>query len=104
MERNLSQYEKVYDEKSPNWNHEELYNLMFLKATSSHVNDILTVRGHVFLNEVYDALGFPRTPEGQLVGWIKDGDGDGVIDFGIQDDKTPYQLDFNVDGVIYDKI
>jgi hypothetical protein len=81
------------------------------------MNDLLISRGHMFLNEVYDALGLERTKAGSVVGWIISHDGDNYVDFGIFTDKDARQyrdfvngrsnailLDFNVDGVIYDKI
>jgi hypothetical protein len=76
---------------------------------------MLQSRGHVFLNEIYDLIGVPRTQAGSVVGWVKD-HGDNYIDFGIFDGRTQeardfvngYErnilLDFNVDGVIYDLI
>jgi hypothetical protein len=88
---------------------------MFLKTQQAYLNDILRIRGHVFLNEVYDALGLERTQAGALVGWISNNvDGDCYIDFGLFDGERPrvrdfvngnersILLDFNVDGVIYD--
>ena len=91
---------------------------MFLHAQQEYFNNMLRARGHVFLNEVYDALGIQRTSAGSMVGWVmrKDGKGDNFIDFGIFDGDKPrardfvngYErsilLDFNVDGVIYDLI
>lgn len=100
----------------------DAYNLAFLKGKETYFNQILHARGHVFLNEVYDELGFERTPAGQVVGWLDKGKGDGFIDFGIvgntyRENKNHgvntdckvfssdgYLLDFNVDGVIWDKI
>ena len=79
------------------------------------LNDILHTRGHVFLNEVYDALGFPHTPQGAVLGWI-DGEGDNCIDFGLYDQNKEnvrrfvngvdnvIMLEFNHDGVIWDRI
>jgi hypothetical protein len=76
---------------------------------------MLQARGHVFLNEVYDALGIPRSQAGAVVGWVR-GQGDGYIDFGLfnsendraRDFVNGYErsilLDFNVNGVIYDLI
>ena len=90
------------------------YNLMYLKQQQNYMNDQLALRGHVMLNDVYDALGFDRTPEGFTVGWLYEGEGDGHIDFNIFDgdvDFSPFikqfqdiPLDFNVDGPVFDKI
>ena len=92
---------------------------MFLKDQQRYANDRLKTKGCLFLNEVYDMLGIPRTKAGAIVGWIfdeKHPNGDNFVDFGIYDihnDKkrdfvNGYErtilLDFNVDGVIYDKI
>lgn len=110
-----SQYAKFFDSSSPNYQDNPEYNLMFLKSTQNYFNNILQHRGYVFLNEVYDALGLPATSAGQLVGWVK-GAGDDFIDFGIydlyheknRDFVNGYEpvilLDFNVDGMMYNKI
>lgn len=112
---NPSKYAKFFDEGCPNWEKNPEYNLMFLKSQQNYVNELLQVRGYVFLNEVYRLLGIPETSEGQLVGWVL-GNGDDYIDFGIydlynekhRDFVNGYEnvilLDFNVDGIIYDKI
>lgn len=111
-----SDYAKFFDPASPKWDRNHEYNKSFLLHQQSIFNEKLNRKGHVFLNEVYDALGIPRTQAGQVVGWIKNGDGNGFIDFGIFDQNTEaarraingyedvWLLDFNVDGVIYDKI
>ncbi len=75
-------------------------------------NERLYATGAVFLNEVYEELGFPKTKAGQAVGWLTKGKGgiDGRISFGnsldllAYHDGDPILLDFNVDGVIWDKI
>ena len=89
------------------------YNMMFLRQQQNYFNDLLRVRKHVFLNEVYDALGIPRSQAGAVVGWMISEENDNFIDFGIFDGDKPrsrdfvngYEnsilLDFNVDGVIY---
>lgn len=114
-----SDYARFFDEASPSWEKDPEYNLMFLKARQQYANDLLVARGHLFLNEVYDMLGFKRSKAGQVVGWIYDPEnpnGDNYVDFGIynlhraaaRDFVNGYErsilLDFNVDGVIYDKI
>ena len=112
----ISIYAKFFDETCSQWSKNAEYNLMFLKAQQNYYNDILKSRGHVFLNEVYDALGIERTKAGAVVGWVLGSGGDDFIDFGIFDNDRPKArnfvngiersilLDFNVDGVIYDMI
>jgi hypothetical protein len=112
----LSQYARFFDEHSSNWDKDPEYNLMFLRAAQNQANDKLHAYGHLFLNDVYKALGIPISQEGQLVGWsMKSEHGDGFVDFGIydfNDDRRAFVnglersilLDFNVDGFIQDKI
>jgi hypothetical protein len=80
-------------------------NAAFLHAQQSYANDRLQAQGYLFLNDVHDMLGFDRIGNGQLVGWLKD-KGDNFVDFNITkvEDENAFLLDFNVDGVIYDKI
>lgn len=109
-------YARWFDESCPDWNSETSYNLLFLKCQMQHANDKLRARGHLFLNEVYESLGIKHSREGAVVGWVLGGEGDDFVDFGIFDPNKPgYRdfingwnktvlLDFNVDGIIYDKI
>lgn len=110
-------YSFLFDrDTSSNWSPTPLYNSTFLKAQQNYANDILNARGHVFLNDILDMLGIERTKAGAITGWIKGGDGDGYVDFGIltrdmyqgirfvSGDEKSVWLEFNVDGVIYDKI
>jgi hypothetical protein len=111
----VSVYARFFDESSKEWQKTPEYNFMFLKAQQNYMNDLLHARGHVFLNEVYDALGLPHSQAGSVVGWLAE-DGDGFIDFGIFDEDSGkvrdfvngYErsilLDFNVCGIIYDQI
>lgn len=111
-----SEYGKFFDSSNPNWTYTRENSLFFLKMQQQYFNNQLQARGHVFLNEVYDALGLDRTSAGAVVGWVR-GNGDDFIDFGIYDDDKADRfldfmahredclvLDFNVDGVIYDLI
>lgn len=111
-----SQYARFFDQTCKAWEPTPEYNLAFLRAQQQYANDMLHMRGHVFLNDVYDSLGINRTKAGAVVGWVISKDGDNYIDFGIFDRDNPMArefvngnehsilLDFNVDGVIYDKI
>lgn len=107
-----SPYAKFFDQFNKNWEKTPEYNLMFLRQQQNYANDRLRSYGFVFLNEIYEWLGIPRTQAGQIVGWKLDNGGDGFIDFGIYDifDESSRAfvnglegailLDFNVDGVI----
>lgn len=112
-----SEYAKFFDESSPYWEKNADYNLMFLKAQERYANDLLRSRGRLFLNEVYEMLGIPKTKAGQVVGWVydpKNGVGDNFVDFGIHDGESVaarrfvngYErvilLDFNVDGNVWE--
>lgn len=111
-----SVYAKVFDSSSPQWRKDNQQNLFFLRSQQNYANVSLQAQGCVFLNEIYDMLGLPRTSAGAIVGWVKDSPiGDGVISFGVFDsvvDNADFfngyskeiVLDFNVDGVIYDLI
>ena len=112
----ISVYARFFDEMSQSWQKTPEYNRVFLQCQQNYANDLLHSRGHVFLNEVYDMLGIERTKAGAVVGWIMSKDGDNFIDFGMFDSDNPRArdfvngregailLDFNVDGVIFDKI
>lgn len=104
-----------FDESNPNWDKNPSFSMMFLRAQQNIANDILQSRGHIFLNEVYEMLGFPHTQAGSVLGWVK-GLGDNYVDFGLYDierdesrrfvngESNIFLLDFNHDGVIWDKI
>ena len=115
----ISEFARFFDESCPDWRKDSEFNLMYLRRQQDWANEKLKQKGHLFLNEVYDMLGINRTRAGQVVGWIYDENndkGDNFVDFGIYDinserkrafvngDERSILLDFNVDGVIYDKI
>lgn len=106
-----------FNEKNHYYREDPEVNMMHLNAVQTHMNNLLTVRGHVFLNEVKDALSLPRTPDGQVLGWVAGaGTGDDYIDFGHLTNTDPasvafqrferpdVQLNFNVDGIVHDLI
>lgn len=106
-----SPYAKSFDSSNQHWEGNSEYNRIFIQCQQNYLNHQLNARGHVFLNEAYDHLGLERTPAGAVVGWVRNGDGDGYIDFGLFESfnhlsiyDQNFILDFNVDGVIYDKI
>lgn len=101
---------------NPNWSPINEYNILFLRAREKYANDLLISKKRLFLNEVYEMLGLPRTKAGQVVGWVYDESnpvGDNFVDFGLYADNLSYSdyangfdpailLDFNVDGNIWE--
>lgn len=109
----FSIYARVFDESCAAWEKGPGVNRIFVQAAQNYFNARLHTKGHVFLNEVYDHFGFEHTPAGAVVGWVLGSDGDNYIDFGmfdaynsmfVNEQERSIILDFNVDGVIYDKI
>lgn len=120
---NKDDYCRIFDWTNPYWENGTCYNMIFLNAQQSYFNDLLRINGHVFLNDVLKALGFPPTRAGQEVGWnySEESDTDGYINFRAQEIKIPLRkttksgdeiieyrdaiaLDFNVDGSIINKV
>lgn len=109
----LSQYARIFDEvESTQWTPSPDHNKAFLLMEQNYFNERIKTRGYIFLNEVYERLGFRPTKAGSIVGWVyKNADYEG-IDFGIftartqkaQDflngDEPSIILDFNVQGDI----
>lgn len=110
-----SQYARFFDELSSEWQPQSEYNYTFLRCKQNWFNDLLTMKGYVLLNQVYEELGLLPTSAGAVVGWVLDGEGDSFIDLGIfRDDERVRDfvngrersilLDFNVDGVVHTKL
>ena len=112
-----SAFAVIFDEFNPNWEKDAIGRKFFLTSVQNYCNDKLKANGYLFLNEVYEELGFPKTKAGQIFGWLyrpddPDYKGDGFVDFGIfdvfkklnRDFVNGYEpgiiLDFNVDGDI----
>lgn len=100
-----------------------MWNVNFLNDVEAAMNRKLEATGIVFLNEVLVALGMDRTPAGQQLGWVKNPDDSSHvgIDFGwrkLADEMTKHHLinadssdsapeillDFNYDGIVWDKL
>lgn len=116
MEIDLSDLHAVDDEiyaidfnaGNEHWYPVTEYNQIFLRGHALKFNEILRDRGHVFLNDIYDALGVKRTSLGAVVGWLYDFERPTEIVFKISETGTEsgpaYHVVFNVDGVMYDQI
>lgn len=111
-----SEYARIFYEGNNGWSDCPEDSLLFLTNQMKYFNNLLRAKGYVFLNEVYEALGFKPSKAGQIVGWVykpEDSSRDNYIDFGIHqvcNDRyldgceCNVILDFNVDGPIIDYI
>lgn len=112
-----SEYAKFYTAGCKGWVKDPEANRVFLATQQKYANIKLKTQGYLFLNDVYESLGIPKTTAGQVVGWLYDPFSDEIdnkVDFGIFDVNKPanqdfingYEptilLDFNVDGPIID--
>lgn len=110
-----SQYARFFDVGCRGWTKNAEYNLYTVLQVQNWANEKLQADRYLFLNDVYEAFGLPKTQAGQEVGWIYDEEhpvGDNYVDFGVYDPKNPDKrdfvngrertilLDFNVDGII----
>ena len=113
-----NEYARFFDEYCRGWRKDAEYNRMFIQQIQNWANNKLQTEGFLYLNDVYEMLGFDKTKAGQVVGWIYDktgelGIGDNYVDFGIYDlhderkrdfingRERSVLLDFNVDGNIW---
>jgi len=98
----MSQYQVRFDQNNPNFAKEFAYNQMFIQSIQNWMNDILVDRGHVLLNDAYNALGFAPTTSGLNVGWVRGGS---EVKFTVTEDRGALLIDFNVEKLnIFDEI
>lgn len=116
--KGLSEFARCFCEGCTGHTKDPEANLTFLIAQQRWAEERAKAIGHLFLNEVYDMLGIPRTAAGAIMGWVYDPkDPDFKVDFGIHNIHIPANrefvngwersiwLDFNVDKEpIYTKI
>lgn len=109
----FNKFTRIFNEDASGWHHDMEINRNFLHFCQDLSNELLHRKGVVFLNEIYDMLGFPHTREGMIYGWILGGEGDDFIDFGLMEAvnsrfinglEKSVVLTFNVDGVLSDYI
>lgn len=115
-------YSQIFDQYSDRWQRKWTPDqvLSYLRGKQREANDMLRIRKHLFVNEVYDLLGLPRTAEGQVTGWIlTQNNPDSYVDFGLdaipeeklreilsaeRNEDVAIRLNFNPDGLIYNMI
>lgn len=113
-------YAVIFDELNPNWKINPVRRWQFLLDAERLCNEKLHIKGHLFLNEVYDILGYSDSQAGAVVGWfipkedlLKDplrAYADTYVSFGLntpearrfsRGEEVGVLLDFNVQGVIF---
>lgn len=115
-----SPYAFFFDNGCLGWQKDAEHNKWYVLQQQNYANEKLKANGYLFLNDVYDMFGVPRTKAGQIVGWIyneKNPNGDNRVDFGLFDNihsapkrdfvngyERTVLLDPNVDGPILDLI
>lgn len=105
-------YEVLFDEHSDAWTKDPDYNYSFIKSKEALCNVELRKKGFLLLNTVYEELGLPKTPAGQVIGWVVKPGKVNEIKFKLSHDddeskgiiERSYLIDFNVDGYILDNI
>ncbi|MBO7674692.1 MAG: hypothetical protein J6S63_06745 [Atopobiaceae bacterium] len=114
--KGISPYSRIFDEANINWTTSAFMNKNFLIQKQAELDNLLQARGYLFLNEVYEALGFKKTYEGRNVGWSLRLSPGKHVDFGLYEfDKVEKRmfmncmeacvlLNFNVDGWIADEL
>ena len=111
----LSEFAKFWGPGNMGYTKDPEANMVFLRQRQNYANDQLQTKGYLFLNDVYEMLGIPKTKAGQIVGWLYNEEcpnGDNFVDFGLYDgskeavrrfvdgSETVILLDFNCDGPI----
>ena len=106
-----------FDKTNPNFQDDcRQYTKMFLDSQEAYANQLLQSRGYLFLNDVFEGLGLPKTKAGQVLGWRYDPKDETLqncvkFSYGLDDIMEDFLaglddyllIDFNVDGVIWDK-
>lgn len=103
-----SNFCRLFDKSSSMYRENREMNFGYLKSVEKYCTNLLHIRGHLFLNEVYDALGMSHTETGALCGWLyNSSDGDNFVSFnidGFYPDDPEVLMYFNCVGPIYNRI
>lgn len=93
-----------FDEKSRHFSQHHDVNMYFVKTIFNYMSDRFKARGFLFLNDMLEELGLPRTSEGQLIGWIDLEEKKPWWEMETSTENDDIVLKFFTDGVMYDKI
>ena len=90
-QNSFSSYARFFDDGCLGWERDSELNHMFLLQKQTFANERLKAQGYLFLNDVYDMLGIPRSKAGQVVGWVYNEEnpcGDNYVDFGLNNESS----------------
>ena len=85
-------------------NDERDHTILFLKCLENYFNELLRVRGYVFLDEVYAKFGIYDQENPSNLGWnYNNSEGDGYVHFEIEQISKSEEFDvtFNYDGYVF---
>lgn len=114
--KNPSVFARCFADGTPGWHRNPQDSLIYLRQQQNWLTQRLISKGHLFLNEVYECLGYPITEAGNAVGWVYDPNNvtlENFVDFGIYDSNDERKiafvngneqniwLDFNFDGNVW---
>lgn len=104
---NKSPFSVIFDCRAKEWKSDPDDNFFLLRMKEKVLTDNLRINGYVFLNDVYDALGMPKTQYGNIYGWVYDDSRTvnevsfGTYSMQLDEEGCSFvQLDFNLDGDI----
>ena len=114
------EFARFFDESCAAWTKSPEKNRFFLAQVERFANQKLQEQGYLFMNDVYEALGFDKTAAGQVVGWVFNEEnpiGENYVSFGIFEDgyvqknagfingyERTILLNFNHDGNILEYV
>lgn len=85
-------YTRIFDANNPCFSSDPEINIVMIHQVQEFFQGKLERRfhktgvGYVFLNEIFENLHYKPTEEGQIIGWVKTSEDDGVyIDFGLDE-------------------
>ena len=87
------EFARIFDESCVAWTKSPEKNRFFLAEVERFANQKLQEQGFLFMNDVYEALGFDKTAAGQVVGWVFNEEnpiGENYVSFGIFDEGYVY--------------
>ena len=108
-------FARCFDETSPAFQKDALYNIDTLKRLQGQLNDELKAKRVLTLNDAYELLGYEKTQAGFYYGWIYDprSENKSFVDFGlpfedrewihrmIVENQRYYWLDFNCTEIVW---